>query len=254
MASTRPGCVRAGSPGVGQAADLSVAQADEHQGEELASGGHAGDVAVVAPLGNAVVVGLRNEPPRWRLTASMAAQRTRRDPCFVIGPRRTVVSDSRWRGVRPAKQQSLSAAGERPTSPISATNTAPNTAPPPAALARRGSPPRRPAERRHRARADRGRATHAVPGLPSCAHFEAEEDALAYGWCRAHDQFVKLYHPPGCLVVPVPVQGAGEGAHHLHLSAAAGCPLRCPVRVRRRARPMCCRRRRPPSSRRPPLP
>lgn len=31
----------------------------------------------------------------------------------------------------------------------------------------------------------------------SCAHFEAEDDALAYGWCRAHDQFVKLYHPPG---------------------------------------------------------
>jgi hypothetical protein len=28
----------------------------------------------------------------------------------------------------------------------------------------------------------------------SCAHFEPGEDDLAFGWCRAHDQFVKLYH------------------------------------------------------------
>jgi hypothetical protein len=27
-----------------------------------------------------------------------------------------------------------------------------------------------------------------------CVHFEPEEPALAYGWCKAHDQFVKLYH------------------------------------------------------------
>lgn len=26
-----------------------------------------------------------------------------------------------------------------------------------------------------------------------CAHFEDQGDALGYGWCRAHDQFVKLY-------------------------------------------------------------
>lgn len=30
-----------------------------------------------------------------------------------------------------------------------------------------------------------------------CRHFEPQGDGLAYGWCRAHVQFVKLYHPPG---------------------------------------------------------
>ncbi len=27
-----------------------------------------------------------------------------------------------------------------------------------------------------------------------CAHFQPQEDGLAYGWCGVHDQFVKLYH------------------------------------------------------------
>lgn len=27
-----------------------------------------------------------------------------------------------------------------------------------------------------------------------CAQFEPEDPGLAYGWCHAHDQFVKLYH------------------------------------------------------------
>ena len=31
----------------------------------------------------------------------------------------------------------------------------------------------------------------------SCRHFDAQEDDLAYGWCKAHSQFVKLYHPAG---------------------------------------------------------
>ncbi len=30
-----------------------------------------------------------------------------------------------------------------------------------------------------------------------CAHFVSEGDGLGYGWCKAHDQFVKLYHPAG---------------------------------------------------------
>lgn len=30
-----------------------------------------------------------------------------------------------------------------------------------------------------------------------CKQFEPQGDALAYGWCRAHAQFVKLYHPAG---------------------------------------------------------
>lgn len=31
----------------------------------------------------------------------------------------------------------------------------------------------------------------------SCKHFVAQQDDLGYGWCKAHDQFVKLYHPAG---------------------------------------------------------
>ena len=30
-----------------------------------------------------------------------------------------------------------------------------------------------------------------------CRHFDAQGDALNYGWCGAHAQFVKLYHPAG---------------------------------------------------------
>lgn len=30
----------------------------------------------------------------------------------------------------------------------------------------------------------------------SCRNYEPSEDGLAYGWCRAHKQYVKLYHPP----------------------------------------------------------
>lgn len=30
-----------------------------------------------------------------------------------------------------------------------------------------------------------------------CRHLEPGGDGLAYGWCGAHLQFVKLYHPPG---------------------------------------------------------
>jgi hypothetical protein len=31
----------------------------------------------------------------------------------------------------------------------------------------------------------------------TCAHFQPDEEGLAFGWCGAHEQFVKLYHPPG---------------------------------------------------------
>jgi hypothetical protein len=47
---------------------------------------------------------------RW--IASIAAQRTSRLPCLVIGPRWVVVSDSRCRGVSPAQQVSCRGAGE----------------------------------------------------------------------------------------------------------------------------------------------
>jgi hypothetical protein len=28
----------------------------------------------------------------------------------------------------------------------------------------------------------------------SCAQFEADPDGRGFGWCRAHEQYVKLYH------------------------------------------------------------
>jgi hypothetical protein len=31
----------------------------------------------------------------------------------------------------------------------------------------------------------------------ACPLFRPSADGLAYGWCDAHDQYVKLYHPPG---------------------------------------------------------
>ena len=31
----------------------------------------------------------------------------------------------------------------------------------------------------------------------ACQHFDSQGDALNYGWCGAHTQFVKLYHPAG---------------------------------------------------------
>ena len=31
----------------------------------------------------------------------------------------------------------------------------------------------------------------------TCPKFEANPAGFNYGWCRAHDQYVKLYHPAG---------------------------------------------------------
>jgi hypothetical protein len=30
----------------------------------------------------------------------------------------------------------------------------------------------------------------------SCKNYQADEGGLAFGWCNAHEQYVKLYHPP----------------------------------------------------------
>ena len=68
-------------------------------------------------------------PARVCWQASIAAQRTNFEPCFVIGPRCTVVSDSRWRGVSPAQQHNFSGRENRLMSPISATNTAAKVGP-----------------------------------------------------------------------------------------------------------------------------
>jgi len=50
-----------------------------------------------------------------------------------------------------------------------------------------------------------GRRSHAGPARTgaraadcrTCAHYEAQGDGIGYGWCRAHEQFVKLYQPEG---------------------------------------------------------
>ena len=31
----------------------------------------------------------------------------------------------------------------------------------------------------------------------TCKHLEPQGDDLNYGWCGAHQMFVKFYHPPG---------------------------------------------------------
>ena len=30
-----------------------------------------------------------------------------------------------------------------------------------------------------------------------CAKFDADPEGRGFGWCQAHDMFVKLYHPDG---------------------------------------------------------
>ena len=45
-------------------------------------------------------------------TDSMAAHRTRREPCLLIRPRRTVVSDSWWEGVPPGPTRQLGRSSE----------------------------------------------------------------------------------------------------------------------------------------------
>jgi hypothetical protein len=31
----------------------------------------------------------------------------------------------------------------------------------------------------------------------SCRNYQADESGLGFGWCGAHEQYVKLFHPPG---------------------------------------------------------
>ena len=64
-----------------------------------------------------------------RVTHSTAAQRTSREPCLVIRPRRTWVPDSWCLGVSPAQHANWAASPKRVTSPTSATNTAARTGP-----------------------------------------------------------------------------------------------------------------------------
>ena len=61
-------------------------------------------VATFRPRRPAIAARFSLSQPAWPApwAASTAAQRTRVEPCLVIGPRRMTVSDSRCRGVSPA--------------------------------------------------------------------------------------------------------------------------------------------------------
>ncbi len=120
---------RSRGPG-GQRADLAVAQAVVDQGEQSAGGRDHADVA--APRGD------DPGPIDGQFGARAGAlagldrrQRTSFEPCFVIGPPCTLVSDSRCRGVSPAQQHNFSGRENRVTSPISATRTAAKVGPTP---------------------------------------------------------------------------------------------------------------------------
>ena len=79
--------------------------------------------------------------PCWRAVPSTAAHRTRREPCLVMWPRRTLLSDSRCFGVRPAQLVRCRAEWNRVTSPISATKMAASVAPTPGIAWIRLEPP-----------------------------------------------------------------------------------------------------------------
>ncbi len=99
------------------------------EGDDLAGDRHAGDLAVVATLGDATDVGF--EELAGLLGGLEAAQPTSFEPCLVIRPLIAVVSDSRWVGVSPAHEHRCRAEGNLVTSPISATKIAPSTGPTP---------------------------------------------------------------------------------------------------------------------------
>jgi hypothetical protein len=63
--------------------------------------------------------------------ASISAHRTIGDPCLVMCPRATLVSDSRWRGAVPDCEHNRAGVANRVMSPISATSTAASTGPMP---------------------------------------------------------------------------------------------------------------------------
>jgi hypothetical protein len=81
--------------------------------------------------------GVRHEAVRLAagriFTDSIAAHRTRREPCLVIAPRCTVVSDSRWAGVSPAQQVNWAGRRNDPRRPSR------RRTPPPARVRCRGS-------------------------------------------------------------------------------------------------------------------
>ena len=89
-------CLLRGRGGVGQGPDLPVAHRVEDVGEQLAGRGDLGDGACLgAAAGDDGLPGPADRGAgRVRWTASTSAQRSAGEPCLVIRPRITVVSDS----------------------------------------------------------------------------------------------------------------------------------------------------------------
>ena len=127
-----PGLVRAASRGglSVEAADVSVTQAVVDEGEQIAGGGDLAD-ALAAAIGDPLAVDAQLGIHGQLLDCVDAAQRTSREPCLVMWPRCTVVSDSRCLGVSPAQEHSWDGPGKRRTSPISAVKIASEVGPTP---------------------------------------------------------------------------------------------------------------------------
>jgi hypothetical protein len=107
LAERAPWLCPAGSSGplaLGQAADLPVTQGVIDQDEKFA--GQRGSGHVLGRRSARRWKSCLNLGPRPLLTASMAAHRTSFEPCLVSRPRRTLVSDSRCLGVKPAHEHS----------------------------------------------------------------------------------------------------------------------------------------------------
>ena len=124
---------------------------------------------------------------RRHFTDSTAAQRTSREPCLVIRPRCTVVSDSWCFGVSPAHDASCGGPAKRVMSPISATNTAASTGPIPgicwiACSRGRCAAGRRPARRTGRSRSPARRS--AAAASRSAAATRAGNRTLSSSRCR----------------------------------------------------------------------
>ncbi len=70
---------------------------------------------------------VQNRPAATASQRFDRGHRIKTGPCLVIRPQRTSSLDSRCLGVSPAHEHNCRAGGNRVTSPISATNTAPST-------------------------------------------------------------------------------------------------------------------------------
>jgi hypothetical protein len=113
-----------------EGAEVVVAQRVEDE-LDLFAGRRDGADVLPTPVRDLLLVRPDDRRRAEALTDLTAAQRTSRDPCLVIRPRWTWVSDSWCLEVSPAQHANCAALPNREASPISATNTAARTGPTP---------------------------------------------------------------------------------------------------------------------------